>query len=139
MTGVWVVLLTLAAGLVAGAALRAREGRIRPADAATPADGLPEIVAASLAAAPAVTLVQISTHFCSPCRHARERLSALAARTANLTHVDIDVTHRVEVAQALGVLRTPTTIAFRADGTEVLRVGGVPDTKALLEGLSAHL
>lgn len=139
MTGLWVVLLTLAVGLLAGAALRAREGRIRPADGATPAEGLPDIVAASLAAAPAVTLVQISTHFCSPCRHARERLSALADRTEKLAHVDIDVTHRVEVAQALGVLRTPTTIAFTAEGVELLRVGGVPDAKPLLEGLSAHL
>jgi thiol-disulfide isomerase/thioredoxin len=86
-----------------------------------------------------VTLAQISTTFCTPCRHAHARLSALAERTAGLSHVDIDVTHQVEVAHQLGVLRTPTTIAFTSEGVELLRVGGLPDTEALLAELRPHL
>lgn len=140
LTGLWIVLGTLAAGLAVGALLRLREGRIRPARAAetgAATSPLPQRVADAIG--PSVTLVQISTTFCSPCRHAHARLTALAESNAGLRHVDIDVTHEPEIAHQLGVLRTPTTIAFDADGAELLRVGGVPDTTSLLESLRPHL
>jgi thiol-disulfide isomerase/thioredoxin len=86
-----------------------------------------------------VTLVQISTTFCAPCRHARAVLSPLAERTEGLRHVELDVTDQPEVAQALGVLRTPTTLAFSPAGKELLRVSGVPKAEAVLEALDEHL
>ncbi|GHF11795.1 thiol reductase thioredoxin [Amycolatopsis deserti] len=138
MTGVWVVLSTLVVAAVAGGLLKARNGRVRAAHRA-PAAGLPAPVAAALDTGAEVTLVQISTTFCTPCRHTRALLGPLAERTDGLAHVDLDVTNQPEVAQALGVLRTPTTIAYRADGTELLRVGGVPKAPALLEALRPHL
>lgn len=138
-TGLWIVLGTLLAGLLAGAVLRWREGRIRPAEGEpTPAAGLPAQVVEVLLAAPAVTLVQISTTFCSPCRHTHARLAALAESTPGLHHVDLDVTHQPEVAHQLGVRRTPTTIAFDASGAELLRVSGVPVNEELLAALQPH-
>lgn len=166
MTGVWFLLGALAVTGAVGWWLRAREGRIRPAATpagtnaavpsqvvpnaaeprpagaakqARPVDALPEPVRAALAEGPGVTLVQVSTTFCAPCRHARAVLGHLAGATAGLTHVDLDVTERPEIAASLGVLRTPTTIAYASDGTELLRVGGVPRRDTLVEALRPHL
>lgn len=136
MIGLWVLLGTLAVAALAGALLRARNGRVR---AARPARSLPAPVADVLDPAAEVTLVQISTTFCAPCRHARAVLSTLAGKTDGLHHVELDVTDQPEVAQALSILRTPTTLALTPDGRELLRVGGVPRGDALLDALRPHL
>lgn len=139
MIGLFVLLGALVCtGALAGW-LRLREGRVRTARVAIPAAGLPEPVRTALAPAPNVTLVQVSTAFCAPCRHARSVLDRLAARTAGLSHVELDVTDRPEVAASLGVVRTPTTVAFAPDGTELLRVGGVPRGDTLIDALRPHL
>ncbi|MBB4687576.1 TlpA family protein disulfide reductase [Amycolatopsis jiangsuensis] len=163
MVGFWVLLAVLVVALAAGFLLKSRDGRIRPAkraahtgageDTETPvaasttadragrsaAAHLPAPVAEVLDAGAAVTLVQISTTFCAPCRHTRALLSALADKTPGLRHVDLDVTNQPEVAQALSVLRTPTTLALTPDGRELLRVGGLPKGPELLEALRPHL
>ncbi len=66
-------------------------------------------------------------------------LRDLADRTTGLTHAELDVTNLPDVAAQLGVMRTPTTLALTADGTEVLRVGGVPKRDTLLAALQPHL
>ncbi|MEU8631335.1 thioredoxin family protein [Amycolatopsis sp. NPDC048633] len=141
MTGLWVLVAVLVAGLAAGALLKARNGRVREADLSKtlPARELPGPVADALDPASAVTLVQISTTFCAPCRHAKAVLGPLAERTDGLHHVELDVTNQPEVAQSLSVLRTPTTIALTPDGRELLRVGGVPKGPELLDALRPHL
>ncbi|UOZ08629.1 thioredoxin family protein [Amycolatopsis sp. WQ 127309] len=139
MTGLWVLVAVLVAGTAAGLLLRARNGRVREARDADPVRELPGPVAAVLDPASAVTLVQISTTFCAPCRHAKAVLAPLAERTDGLHHVELDVTNQPEVAQALAVLRTPTTIALTPDGRELLRVGGVPKGPDLLDALRPHL
>jgi thiol-disulfide isomerase/thioredoxin len=120
--------------------LRSREGRIKSMGVAqAQPDNLPAPVRAVLADGSTVTLVQVSTTFCAPCRHARAVLHQLAGDTAGLAHVELDVTNQPEVAVALGVLRTPTTVAFTSDGTELLRVGGVPRKDTLIDALRPHL
>jgi len=136
VTGLWVLVAVLVAGVAAGALLKARNGRVRDAK---PARELPAPVADALDPASAVTLVQISTTFCAPCRHAKAVLGPLADRTDGLHHVELDVTNQPEVAQSLAVLRTPTTIALTPDGRELLRVGGVPKGPELLDALRPHL
>lgn len=142
MTGMWVVLGVLALGLLAGLALRLADGRVHAAHGSSreraPAE-LPARVAAALVPEHPVTLVQISTTFCSRCPQARAQLSALAERTDGLRHAELDVTHSPDVAHQLGVRRTPTTIAYGPDGAELLRVGGVPDAERLLDALRPHL
>ncbi|MEV6873870.1 thioredoxin family protein [Amycolatopsis sp. NPDC051128] len=139
MTGLWVLMATLVAAVAAGVLLRARNGRVRAAKPAAPARALPGPVTAVLDPAVAVTLVQISTTFCAPCRHAKAVLGPLAERTDGLRHVELDVTNQPEVARSLSVLRTPTTIALTPDGRELLRVGGVPKGPDLLAALRPHL
>lgn len=88
--------------------------------------GVPDPVLAVLHPDADVTLVQLSTTFCAPCRHARAVLEQLARRTDGLEHTDLDITNRPEVATGLGVFRTPTTLAFDSQGNELARVSGVP-------------
>ncbi|HEY0448992.1 thioredoxin family protein [Actinophytocola sp.] len=139
MTGALVLIGTLVLASALGLALRARNGRIRTAGPAEVTTGLPEDIRNALAPNAAVTLVQLSTTFCAPCRQARVLLADLAARTDGLHHTELDLTDRPDLARELSVLRTPTTLAIDGRGTELLRVGGVPRRDALLEALRPHL
>jgi thiol-disulfide isomerase/thioredoxin len=134
MTGAFVLVGTLVLATAIGLLMRGRDGRVRTAGAS----GLPEDVQA-LVAPTGVTLVQLSTTFCAPCRHARAVLSNLAERVDGLHHTELDLTDRPDLARELSVLRTPTTLAVDGNGTELLRVGGVPKRDELLAALSAHL
>ena len=143
MTGVLVLVGTLVLATVAGLVMKARNGRVRTtastASTATSATShLPADVEAVLAPG-GVTLVQLSTTFCAPCRHTRVLLSDLASRTDGLHHTELDLTERPHLAKELAVLRTPTTLAIDHAGTEILRVGGVPKRDELLAALQPHL
>lgn len=136
MTGVWVLLGALAVASVLGALWRARQGRVR---AVTSVSTVPDEVRALLAPHAAVTLIQVSTTFCVPCRQARALLADLAERTAGLHHAELDVTERPDLAKAVAVLSTPTTLAVDARGTELVRVSGVPNRATLLDALRPYL
>jgi hypothetical protein len=87
MTGVLVLVATLALATVAGLVMKARNGRVRLSGAADlPAD------VRSVLAPDGVTLVQLSSTFCAPCRHTRVLLSDLASRTDGLHHTELDLT-----------------------------------------------
>ncbi|MGH3495820.1 MAG: TlpA family protein disulfide reductase, partial [Sciscionella sp.] len=112
-----------------------RNGRVRGGPGArTDTSALPGEVRALLSGQD-VTLLQLSTTFCAPCRQARVLLSDLARNTAGLAHVELDLTERPELASRLHVLRTPTTLALDTEGNELLRVGGVPRRAELLDAL----
>lgn len=133
-TGVLVLVGTLVLATVAGVLLRKRDGRVRTvAASALPAD------VQALVAPAGITLVQLSTTFCAPCRHARVVLANLAERVDGLHHTELDLTERPDLARELSVLRTPTTLAVDGNGTELLRVGGVPKRDELLAALRSHL
>ncbi|MFL6143984.1 MAG: TlpA family protein disulfide reductase [Labedaea sp.] len=136
MIGLWVLLGTLVLAGAAGLVLRARQGAIRSAP--SPAV-LPRDVRSMVDPAASVTLIQLSTTFCAPCRQARVLLADLAGRTAGLRHAELDLTERADLARELAVLRTPTTLAVDARGVELLRVAGVPNRTTLLEALAPHL
>ncbi|WP_054052812.1 thioredoxin family protein [Alloactinosynnema sp. L-07] len=136
MIGGLVAIGTLVVATAVGLILRRREGRVRSTDQV---NLLPDDVRAVLDPQAAVTLVQLSTTFCAPCRHARVVLTNMAQSTDGLAHADIDLTDRPELAKRLAVLRTPTTLAVNAHGGEILRVGGVPKRDSLLAALGPHL
>jgi thiol-disulfide isomerase/thioredoxin len=147
MIGVLVLLGALVIAGVAGWWLRANNGRVRvsagkpaaEATSTTPADALPEPIRAALDPGASVTLIQLSTTFCASCRQAGKLLTSFAADTDGVSHVELDVTDEPSVATRVGVMRTPTTLALAADGTELLRVGGVPKRDTLLDALRPHL
>lgn len=157
VAGLLAVAAALALATVVGLVLRARSGRVRaagasaaPVRAARPGTGGwgPREVTKSGGWALAgrtpvgnerVLLLQLSSQACAPCRQAAAVLDTLAADTAGLVHVDVDIADRPDVARALRVLRTPTTVAFDRAGTELLRVWGVPRVTELASALAPAL
>jgi len=117
-----VVLVGTAIGLV----LRRREGQVRhrahEKDIATPdALGLDHADFGSGA-----TLVQFSTEYCTRCPQARRVLGGIAQRRDGVSHVDVDLTHRPDLAKRFHVLQTPTTLIVDATGAVRARIGGAP-------------
>lgn len=86
-----------------------------------------------------VTLLQLSTTFCAPCRHARILLDNFARRTDGVRHVEVDLTHHPDWSTPLRVHHTPTTLALDSAGHELFRVGGVPRRDELAATLNQHL
>ncbi len=70
------------------------------------------------------TLLQFSTEVCAPCTATARVLDDLATRTESVTHVDLDVTHRPDLASRFRVLQTPTTLILDADGVVRTRIRG---------------
>jgi thiol-disulfide isomerase/thioredoxin len=135
LVGLLVVVGALVVTTAVGLALRARSGRIRRGAASggwalagrTPGDG------------ERVLLLQLSSPVCAPCRQTAAVLDELAAGTAGVVHVEVDVAEHPDVARTLHVLRTPTTVAFDRSGGELLRVAGVPRVTELAAALARSL
>lgn len=118
------LLLTAAVGAV----LRRREGRVRHR-----AHDIAHVSARSLGLDPAVvsfgetaTLLQFSTEYCTRCPAARRVLNHIAGERAGVTHIDVDLTHRPDVARHYGVLQTPTTLIVDGHGAVRGRIAGAP-------------
>jgi thiol-disulfide isomerase/thioredoxin len=146
--GVVALLIGVGATLVIGLVWRAREGRVRAAKPVgrregedTVIDRLPEELRQRLSREDGarVTLLQLSTTFCAPCRHARILLADFAQRTEGVRHVEVDLTHHPEWSTPLRVHRTPTTLALDSAGHELFRVSGVPRRDELAATLRPHL
>lgn len=121
---------------VAGALLRRRSGRVRtPSARPSGVDGW-ELAGVRRGDADRVLLLQLSSPVCAPCRTTAGVLDAFVTDEPGLRHVEVDVADRVEIARALGVLSTPTTVAFGPDGAEMLRVSGVPRVDELRAALA---
>lgn len=121
-----VVLATLAAlvgvATVLGVLWQRSQGRVRTQDGSVivrPADvpGLARL-------APGATLLQFSTEVCAPCRSTHTVLGQLASELSGVTHVDLDVTHRPDLASRYRILQTPTTLILDRKGVVRARIGG---------------
>jgi thiol-disulfide isomerase/thioredoxin len=113
----------LAATIIVGIALRVNSGRARRT-AATElvephrlgADGLGE----------QATLLQFSTELCARCPGVHRTLSTLASEHEGVRHLDVDLTHRPDIAKHFHVMQTPTTLILDRRGAVQSRIGGVP-------------
>ncbi|HWH25379.1 MAG TPA: thioredoxin family protein [Pseudolysinimonas sp.] len=107
----------VALATVLGLVWQARQGRIRAGNSRIVAiDDVPLGARA--------TLLQFSTEVCSPCVATARVLGDLAATTDHVAHVDLDVTHRPELAARYRVMQTPTTLILDAKGAIRARIGG---------------
>jgi thiol-disulfide isomerase/thioredoxin len=133
VVGAVVLVVVLVVATAIGLVLRRRTGRIRQGTTGT----TPGWQLADVEPGPddRVLLLQLSSPICTPCERTREQLTALAAGRPDVRHVEVDIAERPEIARALHVMRTPTTVAFDRDGTELLRVGGVPRHADLVAAL----
>jgi thiol-disulfide isomerase/thioredoxin len=112
-----VILALVALATALGFLWRSQQGRVRVGDERIVSiDGVP--------LGERATLLQFSTDVCAPCRATARVLGALADRTDAVAHVDLDVTHRPELAARYRVLQTPTTLILDSDGAVRARIGG---------------
>jgi len=128
----------LAATTVLGLVWRARQGRVArgTGDIVTPAD-----VATTTAFGPAATLLQFSTELCARCPGTRRLLGTMADSRPGVVHVDVDLTHRADLAKRYSILQTPTTLILDGAGRVRARVGGAPnraDISATLDEIAQN-
>lgn len=123
-----VVLLAVAVGMI----LRTQDGRRR-------SGGVLRLRAEDLpGGAPGSTiLVQFSTELCARCPQVRRLLDDIA-RSANIAHAEIDLTHRSDLAARYRVLQTPTTFLVDASGAVLSRWAGVPERRSIEDALAAR-
>jgi thiol-disulfide isomerase/thioredoxin len=72
------------------------------------------------------TLLQFSTEMCARCPGVHRVLSSVADARPGVVHLDIDLTHRPDIAKHFHVLQTPTTLVLDRDGAIQARFGGAP-------------
>ena len=70
------------------------------------------------------TLLQFSTEMCSRCPGVHRTLAAVADSRAGVRHLDVNLTHRPDIAKHFHVLQTPTTLILDRDGIIQSRIGG---------------
>jgi thiol-disulfide isomerase/thioredoxin len=70
-----------------------------------------------------ITLLQFSTDVCAPCRATHTVLEKVAQRPG-VSHVDVDISNRPELASWFNILQTPTTLILDASGAVRARIGG---------------
>ncbi|PZU40735.1 MAG: thioredoxin [Microbacterium sp.] len=113
----------LAATVLLGVLVRWRQGKpshhvahevVEPARLG--ADGLGETA----------TLLQFSTELCAKCPGVHRLLTSVADGHEGVRHLDVDLTHRPDIAKHFHVLQTPTTLILDKDGVVQTRFGGVP-------------
>ncbi|MEU1973572.1 thioredoxin family protein [Microbacterium sp. NPDC019599] len=77
------------------------------------------------------TLLQFSTELCARCPGVHRTLAAVADAHPGVRHLDIDVTHRPDIAKHFHVLQTPTTLVLDSAGVVQTRFGGAPSRDVL--------
>jgi thiol-disulfide isomerase/thioredoxin len=129
VVGVIVALAVLVAASAFGMGWKARNGRMRPADA-DGADGAPSgTLTEDELGRPLggrATLVQFSSAFCAPCRATRVILADVAGMVDGVTHVEIDAESRLDLVRRLDIRRTPTVLLLGPDGRVAQRASGQP-------------
>jgi len=77
------------------------------------------------------TLLQFSTEMCARCPSVHRTLDAIAQEREGVLHLDVDLTHRPDIAKHFHVLQTPTTFILDRDGLIQTRFGGTPSRSAV--------
>jgi thiol-disulfide isomerase/thioredoxin len=126
------VAIVLVATLV-GVLLRRRDASARAvhADVIVPSD----LAVAADAFGARATLVQFSTELCARCPAARRLLAAVAGERTGVAHVEVDLTHRPDIARRFGVLQTPTILVLDQHGAPRARIAGAPARATVIDEL----
>jgi hypothetical protein len=80
---------------------------------------------------PVATLLQFSTDLGHRCPDVHRTLASIAGGRDGVRHLDIDLTHRPDIAKHFHVLQTPTTLVLDREGVVRTRFGGAPSRHVL--------
>ena len=72
------------------------------------------------------TLLQFSTEVCSICIATSRLYKELESKIPGLKHIEVDITHRMDLAAHFSIMQTPTTLILDKHGMVRARIGGAP-------------
>lgn len=121
-TALLIAAAVIAIALVVGIVLRQRDGGRR----STGGHRVEPAHLTSGALASGATLVLLSTEFCARCPQVRRMLQTEAARHEGVSHAEIDLTARADLASTHRVLQTPTVLLVDGGGAVRIRWAGAP-------------
>lgn len=84
------------------------------------------------------TFLQFSSETCSTCKQTARLFEQLEASSHGVLHIEIDVTHRLDLADKFGILQTPTTLVLDSKGVVKSRITGAPKPSAIQEEIGHY-
>lgn len=79
------------------------------------------------------TFLQFSSESCATCKQTSKLFEELEKTTHGVLHLEIDLTHRLDLAEKFGILQTPTTLVLDSKGIVKSRIGGAPKPSTIEE------
>jgi thiol-disulfide isomerase/thioredoxin len=79
-----------------------------------------------------VTFLQFSTDFCTFCGPTAKMLQALEVADPKVTHLEVNVTDRLDLVNKYNIMQTPTTLVLDRNGRIQSRIGGTPKAHTLV-------
>src|SRR5215470_17069686 len=143
--GVMVLGAVLVLATASGVAWRRRDGRMRESGGRTRQSGgrmrespVPRLTEAELGQplGTRATLLQFSSAFCAPCRATRQLLADVAGCSDGVSHVEVDVAARMDLARQLDIRRTPTVFVLGPQGQVTRRASGLPRRAEVVAALA---
>lgn len=131
------ILSLLALATVAGLAWRSTTGRAKRIKAGLQID-LKELGASKDGKAVTefgehTTFLQFSSETCATCKQTSKLFEELEKTSSGVLHIEVDLTHRLDLADKFGILQTPTTLVLDSKGIVKSRIGGAPKPSTIEE------
>jgi len=79
------------------------------------------------------TFLQFSSEACSTCKQTAKLFEQLEKTSHGVLHIEVDLTHRLDLAEKFGILQTPTTLVLDSKGIVKSRIGGAPKPSTIEE------
>jgi thiol-disulfide isomerase/thioredoxin len=84
-----------------------------------------------------VTFLQFSSEVCSQCAQTARLFHELEDQHDDVLHIEVDITHRLDLANKFNILQTPTTLVLDKDGVITSRIGGAAKTQTIQDQLGS--
>lgn len=131
--------LALLVGLIAlagvfGAVWRLKTGRAKAIASGELVD-LAELGVTGKQFGKRVTFLQFSSETCSTCKQTARLFHELEATADDVSHIEVDITNRLDLAKQFHILQTPTTLVLDHNGRVTSRIGGAPKPNTIDEQL----
>jgi thiol-disulfide isomerase/thioredoxin len=84
-----------------------------------------------------VTFLQFSSEVCSQCVQTARLFHELEDQHDDVLHIEVDITHRLDLANKFNILQTPTTLVLDKDGVITSRIGGAAKTQTIQDQLGS--